>query len=173
LAGLLRYAGDRFAGMRGRVEVKKFRSLLWQLLPITLLFLAACDGIFFKDQYTCNVSGYSYRYRNGVRIKEDIPASIEFTLNTFSHRNYYQIDAAGLFPEHINKDVLLDKSKSNPVEAVYISDKSDSQSKFRTVSSLVLNQVSGDIRVFHHHWIPPNEWKNSDLYMFTGSCHKK
>jgi hypothetical protein len=155
------------------MEVKKSRLILWQLLPIILFLLTACNDTFFKDKYICKVSGYSYRYKNGVRIKEDIPENIEFSLTIFSHRNYYEIDAAGFFLEHKNKDVLLDKEKSNPVEAIYITDKTDTQDKFRTLSSLVLNQVSGDIRVFYHRWIPPNGSEDSDLYTFTGNCHKQ
>jgi hypothetical protein len=156
-----------------QVNVKKNKSRLWQILLVTLVVLPACNDTFIKEKYTCKVNGYNYRYRNGVQIKEDIPGNIEFSLTTFPRQNYYEINADGFFLEHKNKDVVLDKNKSNSVEAVYISDKTDSQSKFRTVTSLVLNQVSGDIRVFHHRWIPPNEWKNSDLYFFTGNCRKK
>jgi hypothetical protein len=148
--------------------------MVWQiLLLIPLFLLTACNDTLVKDKYTCRVTGYSYRYKNGVRIQEDIPQSIEFSLVAFPRQNYYEINAGRFFFEHKNKNVVLDRNRSNPVEAVYLSDKTDGQSKFRTVTSLVLNQVSGDIRVYHHRWIPPNEWKNSDLYMFTGNCQKK
>jgi len=60
----------------------------------------------------------------------------------------------------------------NPVEVIYISDRID-QDKFRIVTSLVLNKVSGDVRIFHHRWIPPKEWQDSDMYMYTGDCRKK
>jgi hypothetical protein len=157
------------------VKVKKIKSIIvWQILVLIPLFsLTACNDTLVKDKYTCKVSGYSYRYKNGVRVEEDIPQSIEFSLAAFPRENYYEIDAGKLFLEHKNKDVVLDRNESNSVEAVFLSDKTDSQSKFRTMTSLVLNQISGDIRVFHHRWIPPNEWKDSDLYMFVGNCQKR
>jgi len=56
------------------------------------------------------------------------------------------------------------------VEVIYLSDRID-QDKFRIATSLVLNKVSGDVRGFHHRSIPPNEWRDSDMY--KGDCRKK
>ena len=142
------------------------------ILLAALLPLAACGDNFFREEHICKVKGYSYRYRDGVRIEESIPETVEFSLATFKYRKHFRINANGLFPEHNAPGILLDKAMSNPAEAIYISDKTG-QDKFRIVTSLVLNLVSGDVRVFHHRWIPPKEWRDSDMYMFTGNCRKK
>jgi len=151
------------------------RNRVWW--PIILLFaavslLAACGEAFFGEKHICKVKGYSYRYRGGVQIEENIPETVEFSLVTFQNRNYFRFNANGLFPEHEAPGILLDPEKGNPVEVIYLSDRID-QDKFRIVTSLVLNKVSGDVRIFHHRWIPPREWHDSDLYMFTGNCRKK
>ena len=149
-------------------------SIGWLLavLLFALFSLSACKDVFFGNEQTCNVKGYSYRYRDGVRVEENLPETVEFTLTTFKHRKHFRINANGLFPEHQAPGILLDPAMSNPAEAIYIYDKIG-QDKYRTVTSLVLNKVSGDVRVFHHRWIPPKEWQDSDMYMFTGNCRKK
>ena len=142
------------------------------ILCIAALSLAACGDTFFREEHTCKVKGYSYRYRDGVRIEENIPETVEFSLTTFKYQKHFRISANGLFPEHNDPNILLDKAMGNPVEVIYITDRIE-QDKFRIVTSLVLNKVSGDVRVFHHRWIPPKEWRDSDMYMFTGNCRKK
>jgi len=142
------------------------------ILPIAMLLMAACGDSFFKEERICKVKGYSYRYRGETRIEENLPETVEFTLVTSRFGKHFKIDANGLFPEHDNPDIRLDKAMGTSVEPIYIYDQTD-KDKFRTVTSLVLNLVSGDVRLFHHRWIPPNEWRDSDMYMFTGDCRKK
>ena len=142
------------------------------VLYVTMFLLASCGGAFFSEEHTCTVQGYSYRYRDGVRVEENIPQTVEFSLVTYRYQKHFKINANGLFPEHNDPSILLDPARSNSAEAVYIADRTG-QDKFRIVTSLVLNKVSGDVRVFHHRWIPPKEWQDSDLYMFTGNCRKK
>jgi len=137
-----------------------------------VLSLSACKDVLFGNEQICKVEGYSYRYRDGVRVEENLPETIEFSLTTFKYRKHFRINANGLFPEHQAKGILLDPERSNPAEVVYLYDQTG-QDKFRVVTSLVLNTVSGDVRVFHHRWIPPKEWQDSDMYMFTGNCRKK
>ena len=123
-----------------------------QWVPFVLLaalFLTACGEAFFGEQYVCSVQGHSYRYRDGIRIAENIPKIVEFSLVTFRYRKHFKINANGLFPEHNNPDILLDPDRNNPVEAVSLYDKID-QEKFRIVTPLALNKVRGDVRVFHH-----------------------
>ena len=157
------YRSDRYTGTTNRPIVT---------LCVALFFLTACNGASVGQEHTCKVKGYSYRYRGGIQIEENIPETVEFSLVTFQNRNNFKIITNGFFPEHNNPKILLDPKRSNSAEDVYLYDKID-QENFRTVTSLVLNKVSGDVRIFHHYWIPPKEWKDSDMYMFTGNCRKK
>ena len=142
-------------------------------LCIGALSLAACGGGFFKEEHICKVKGYSYRYRDGVRIEENIPETVEFSLTTFKYQKHFRISANGLFREHEAPNILLDPSLGSPMEPIYIYDQVSQDNNFRTVTSLVLNKISGDVRIFHRRWIPPKEWRDSDMYMYTGNCRKK
>ena len=149
------------------------RNRAWR--PIVSLFAAvslpaAYGDAFFGEEHICKIKGYSYRYRDGAKVEENIHETVEFSLVTSRYQKRFRINANGFFPEHKNPNILLDTETGNPVEAIYLSDRID-QDKFRTVTSLVLNKVSGDVRGFHHRSIPPNKWRDSDMY--TGDCRKK
>jgi len=58
------------------------------------------------------------------------------------------------------------------VDVYYVSDAVDKRTGIRNVSSLVINTVSGDTRIFHHTWMPPNGWENSVQYSYVGNCKK-
>ena len=89
-----------------------------------------------------------------------------------SWQKNYAISGTELLPEQTTRQIFFDAARSNPVEATYLLDKTDKDSKERVVSSLVLNSVSGDARIFHRRWIPPGEWRNSDQYLYSGNCKK-
>ena len=147
-----------------------------QRVPFVLLaalFLTACGEAFFSEQYVCSVKGHSYRYRDGIRIEENIPKIVEFSLVTYRYRKTFRFNANGIFREHEAPNILLDPSLGSPIEPIYIYDQVSPDNNFRTVTSLVLNKTSGDVRIFHHRWIPPNEWRDSDMYMYAGNCRKK
>ena len=148
-----------------------FRSLI-VTLPVAMLLMSACGDAFFKEERICKVKGYSYRYRGETLVEENLPETVEFSLVTSRYGKHFKLDANGLFPEHNNPDIRLDKTMGTSVEPIYIYDQTD-KDKFRTVTSLVLNLVSGDVRIYHHRWIEPKEWRDSDMYMFTGDCRKK
>ena len=95
---------------------------------------------------------------------------ILFSLNVAPFKDTLQISENAAFPELQNPKIVFDKSRSDATEAIYLFDTQDAQTKYRTVSSVVLNKTSGDIRLFHHHWIPPKEWENSAIYSFRGLC---
>ena len=149
------------------------RNRAWR--PIVLLFaavslLAACGHAFFGEKHTGKVKEYSYRYHDGVKVEGNIPETVEFSLATFQNRNYFRYNANGLFQEHEAPGILLNPEMSTSAESIYIYDQIN-KDKFRIVTSLVLNTVSGDISVFHHRSIPPKEWRNSNMY--TGDCREK
>ena len=66
----------------------------------------------------------------------------------------------------------LDAGRSSPAESVYLLDCIDPATGVRRVSSLVLNLTSGDVRLFHHRWVPPVQWQDSDQYLYVGNCHR-
>jgi hypothetical protein len=141
------------------------------LLALPLL-LTACDLLDSKTQYQCKAQGESFRYAKAQRRAPVGMQDIAFTLTTYERKNSYAISKHPAIPESQNSLIVLDKAKSNEVEAVYLLDTVDAATKIRTVSSLVLQRVSGDIRLFHHRWLPPVEWQDSDQYMYRGHCVK-
>ncbi len=138
-------------------------------LPV---LLTACDLLESPAQYQCKAQGESFRYAKGERRAPIGMQDIAFTLSIYRNKNTYAISAHPVIPESQNSLIVLDKAKSNDVEAVYLLDTVDAASKIRTVSSLVLHRVSGDVRLFHHRWLPPVEWKDSDQYLYSGHCVK-
>jgi len=127
------------------------------------------------DEYVCSVEGDLFRYDAGVRLTErtrhDGPVSFELAIRPFT--DHFQMEARGSFIELLNPGVKYDHLRSDPVNAYFVYDQTDPVSRFRTVSSLVLNKTSGDINLFHHRWIPPSGWETSDLYEFSGHCKRK
>jgi len=121
-------------------------------------------------EYSCIVKGDSYRYANGIRIEEIIPEEILFTLKVTPLSETVKISENAAFPELQNPKMVFDKSRSDATEAIYLFDEQNPTTKYRTVSSVVLNTTSGDIRLFHHYWIPPKEWENSAIYSYRGLC---
>lgn len=151
----------------------KLRSIGVCLSTLTAsLLVAACDRFSAGTSYDCQAKGESFRYRNGQRLPQADTQAIAFTLTTHPNRGGYDISANAAVPEAGNKLITLDKTRSTDVESVYLYDAIDAASTFRTVSSLVLNLTSGDVRLFHHRWIAPVEWRDSDQYMYTGTCLK-
>ena len=151
----------------------KRKYLLLKTIACAFLAVAAWFSLkntLFTTEYGCIASGESYRYVDGVRKEQEIPKRIEFTLTLFDYGDSFLISQNEFFPELQNPKIALDNKKSSPVDAIYNYDVINSETKFRTVSSLIFNRVSGDYKIFHHHWIPPNEWKDSDLYTFQGYC---
>jgi hypothetical protein len=95
---------------------------------------------------------------------------VRFALSTYRFGTGYDFSSKPALPEQQDKSVLLDRARSNEVERLYSYDATDSTTRYRTLTTLVLNQVSGDFRLFHHRWIPPVEWKDSDQYFYSGNC---
>ena len=132
--------------------------------------LAGCSWLDPGIDHACTVSGERFRYQDSKRLGEVGVANLKFSLTTYRWRNSYSISSAESIPEQANPQVLLDKGRSNSAESVYLLDQTDAASKERTVTSLVLNLVSGDARISHRHWLPPAEWRNSDQYSYSGHC---
>lgn len=149
---------------------KKTLVLIGIGILIALLISALIAYRTLTKEYSCIVRGDSFRYANGVRIEETIPEEILFTLKVVPFKDTVQISENSAFPELQNPKIVFDKSRSDATEAIYLFDTQDPQTKYRTVSSVVLNKTSGDIRLFHHYWIPPKEWENSAIYSFRGLC---
>ena len=149
---------------------KKKLVLIGISILIVLLISAFTAYQMLIKEYSCIVRGDSFRYANGVRIEETIPEEILFTLKVVPLKDTVQISENAAFPELQNPKIVFDKSRSDATEVIYLFDTQDPQTKYRTVSSVVLNKTSGDIRLFHHYWIPPKEWKNSAIYSYRGLC---
>ena len=149
---------------------KKNLALMAIGIIIALLITALIAYRMLTKEYSCIVRGDSFRYANGIRIEEAIPEEILFSLKVAPFKDTVQISENAAFPELQNSKMVFDKSRSDATEAIYLFDTQDAQTKYRTVSSVVLNKTSGDIRLFHHHWIPPKEWENSAIYSFRGLC---
>lgn len=136
------------------------------------LFLAGCGWLDPGIDHACTLSGERFRHQDGKRLGEAGVANLKFSLATYRWRQSYSISGVETIPELANPQVLLDKSRSNSAESVYLLDQIDAASKERTVSSLVLNQVSGDARISYRRWLPPAEWRNSDQYSYSGHCKR-
>lgn len=143
-------------------------------LALAALFvpLTACDQPSPGTRYDCQAKGESFRYRDGHRKGTSGPDAIAFTLTLRTDRSAYEFSANDALPEMRQPRALLDKTRSSEAEVVYLHDAIDPVKKQRVVTSLVLNTVSGDVRVFHHRWTPPVEWRDSDQYLYTGNCLK-
>ena len=138
----------------------------------TALLLSGCDRLRGATHWACQAQGEVFRYRDGQRLGEAGVQSIRFMLTTYAKRDTFKLATHPVMPELSAPGVVRDLSRSNPVEWVYLRDVTDTASKFRTVSSLVLNTTSGDVRLFHHRWVPPVAWRDSDQHSFTGHCTK-
>ena len=149
---------------------KKTLLLICIGIVIALFISALLAYRMFTKEYSCIVKGDSYRYANGIRIEETIPEEILFTLKVTPLSKTVKISEHAAFPELQNPKMVFDKSRSDAAEAIYLFDEQNSATKYRTVSSIVLNTTSGDIRLFHHYWIPPKEWENSAIYSYRGLC---
>ena len=141
--------------------------LLMTAMP---LLMAGCDLIDQKTTYKCDMSGESFRYQGSSRQEPQGKTLVNFDLSLFKWRSHYAISANPLIPEQDDQRVVLDKSRSTSAEVVYLYDKLNPETKERVVTSLVLNTVSGDARLFHRKWVTPSEWKNSAQYSYTGNC---
>ena len=150
-----------------------------KVIALAILLLLIGSGAYFlkpyKQVYSCTARGDLLRYQDGVKTEEKTreDGAILFELVNYSYSNKIQLVDFKNFPEHQNEKIVFDKARSNDVETYFTYDETDSATKFRTVTSLFFNQVNGDVRLFHHRWIPPNEWKNSDLYSYSGFCLPK
>jgi hypothetical protein len=150
--------------MQGMIKALTAATLGW--------LLAGCGWLDPGIDHACTLSGERFRYQDGKRLGEAGIANLKFSLTTYRWRHSYSISGVETIPELANPQVLLDKSRSNSAESVYLLDQIDATSKERTVSSLVLNQVSGDTRIAHRRWLPPAEWQNSDQYSYSGHCKR-
>ena len=130
------------------------------------------DALQTPAAYACTMSGEAFHYQNGVRSEAPGETTLRFNLLIEPWSDSYKIQGTSALPEHQAKTIRLDYSRSNPVEAYYVSDTVDQGTGTRVVSSLVLNTVSGDTRIFQHTWIPPNGWENSVQYNYIGNCKK-
>ena len=138
---------------------KKNLLLICIGIAVALLMSALIAYRLLTKEYSCIVKGDSYRYANGIRIEETIPEEIVFTLKLTPLSDTVKISENAAFPELQNPKMVFDQQ--NP------------ETKYRTVSSVVLNTTSGDVRLFHHYWIPPKEWENSAIYSYRGLCLKE
>ena len=147
-------------------------ALLLTLLVIPASMLAGCGVLDLTTRYACAGQGYVHRYREGKAVDAIPPDHIKFSLSTFRFQDKFDISAVTTLVEVQNKSIVLDKTRSNAVERLYAYDVVDPQTHQRTMTTLMLNQVSGDFRLFHHRWILPAQWQDSDQYFYSGNCLK-
>ena len=152
---------------------RRSRPALALLALGAALLLGGCERLRGAAQWACQAQGESFRYRDGQGVGEAGMQAIQFTLTTYTQRDGYKLAAHAVVPELSARAIVRDKARSNPVEWVYLHDSTDASTGFRTVSSLVLNSTSGDVRLFHHRWVPPVGWRDSDQYTFSGNCQSK
>jgi hypothetical protein len=138
-----------------------------------LLLLGGCERWRGVVHWDCKAQGEVFRYRDGQRLGDTSMQPIAFKLTTYAQRDGFKLDRHAVVPELSASNIVRDTSRSNPVEWVYLHDSTDPVTNFRTVSSLVLNTTSGDVRLFHRRWVPPVEWRDSDQYTFSGNCRRK
>ena len=146
------------------------RKAVTLLFAAAMLALTSCDKADVSTAHTCSGKGHVHRYRDGVKLASPTEEGIEVKLTTYRDKNTVVVAPNPKIAEHQNPAVLLDSTRSTDAERVYMFDVTDPTSRFRTVTSVVINQVSGDFRLFHHRWIPPAEWRESDQYFFAGNC---
>lgn len=144
---------------------------LWSVAA-TLLLAAGCDASRQPTPWDCRADGESFRYRDGQRLAPPA-APIEFRLTIDTGGQRYEIADHAAIPELRDKRVVLDSPRSSAAESVYLLDATDPATGQRVVTSLVLNTVSGDLRLFHHRWTPPVEWRDSDQFQYTGHCRRR
>jgi hypothetical protein len=130
--------------------------------------LLACSKPETATAYDCAVQGERFHYRAGERQGAVGPQPLQFKL--LLRAKSYRIEAQPALSELADQRIVLDANRSNPAESVYLHEHTDAATGFRTVNSLVLNLVSGDVRLFHHRFIPPAHWRDSDKYIYTGVC---
>ncbi len=142
----------------------------WQpaLCGLAALCLAACSQTEPSTHYHCTAQGERFHYRAGERQGVFGQQSIQFKL-VLRAKNF-SIEAQPAWGEWVDQRIVLDAARSNAAESVYLLDHTEAASGFRTVSSLVLNLVSGDVRLFHHRYVPPAQWRDSDKFIYTGVC---
>ena len=148
-------------------------TLVVALALAAVLLLSGCERLRGATQWACQAQGESFRYRDGQRVGEAGTQTITFTLTTYTQRDGYKLAPNPAVPELSARAIVRDKARSNAVEWVYLHDATDAASKVRSVSSLVLNTTSGDVRLFHRRWVPPVGWRDSDQYTYGGSCTRK
>jgi hypothetical protein len=151
---------------------KKTVSMYMGVMAIVSLILIASFTYlhFQKKDYSCVVKGQSFRYKDGVRLNEEIPKEIQLPLSLPAYGHSFELGKNNALYAHGDSKIPYDPSRSSDAESTFLFDETNINSKERIVTSVVFNLTSGAIRLFHHRWIPPNIWQNSDLYMYTGTC---
>jgi|APCry1669189241_1035207.scaffolds.fasta_scaffold01170_10 hypothetical protein len=153
------------------MKKKTVALYLGALAIIILVVIAGLTYLHFQQrEYFCVAKGESFRYKDGVRLEEEIPGEIQFPLSIPAYGHSFELGKNNAFYAHRDSKIPYDPSRSSAVESTFLFDETNTNSKERIVTSVVFNLTSGAIRIFHHRWIPPNIWQNSDLYMYTGTC---
>jgi hypothetical protein len=142
----------------------------WMLL---CLVLASCDHVDPSSVFDCQVKGEIFRYQAGQRVSPQEEQTLNLQVTIYQRRSHFLISGnEQLAPELANTKIVLNDKNSNAVERYYQLDQLDEKTGERRASNMVLHTLSGDVRLFHRHWQPPNEWKNSNQYMLKGHCKK-
>ena len=137
-----------------------------------LFTLVGCESWDPPVQYQCNVTGEFFRYREAKRTSKVGDQSVSLELSVYRYRSVAVVSHADEIDEFQNQKINLDQNISNDVESFYKLEFDEPTTHQRTVSSLVLNRVSGEVRIFHHRWMPPGAWEDSDMYLLKGECRK-
>ncbi len=160
--------------VEGQVDNGAMHSrTLQRAVPLFAALLACLAGCGRKEpaiQYKCEARGERFHYREGSRIAPAGIDVVQFSLQTSGAG--YEISADPPLPEIADREVLRDATRSSDAESVYLRDWTDANSRQRTVASLVINTVSGDVRLFYHRWLPPDGWRDSDQFLYLGTCRK-
>jgi len=156
--------------MKRNKKILFVAALLVTLIGCTYLFIN------YKNTYSCSVTGDFFQYREGVNIADKNTAGrpILFDLTYYNYwPKFLMTDPNNNFPAHQKTQIPLEEKKSSSVDKVFLYDQINKETKFRTVTSLIFNTTSGDIVIFHHYWIPPDNWQDSVLYTYSGFCLPK
>jgi len=148
------------------------KSILRLLVCCVLFIQAGCDHLDPPVRYDCKASGEIFNYHDGLRTSRTGEQDFDLELKVFPLRHFVLVSNAKGIEAFEDRKIALDKSSSNEVELIYKFEKDDLQTHEKIISSVVINRTSGDLRLFHHRWIPPASWENSELYLLNGNCRK-
>lgn len=142
------------------------------LFALMVLGLGACGKPDAVARYDCSAKGERFVYQASQRQGQTGEVQVNFALALRAGRPGFELGRQPALSELADPGIVFDAVRSSPAESVYLLDRIDPATGVRRVSSLVLNLTSGNVRLFHHRWVPPVQWQDSDQYLYVGNCHR-